>query len=116
MRNYLTSGGLLEEGRDFRDSQFLGQEQADRDFESMAPFRPQSAEEDEYFKRTMVSAGQDIDGTNLYYTPERSIYMKNKLEYQAQLGMAEEAFNKKIKEHRDLIKDLEENTDNLTHL
>jgi hypothetical protein len=27
-----------------------------------------------------------------------------------------EAFNKKIKEHRDLIKDLEENTDNLTQL
>ena len=62
MRNYLTSGGLLEEGRSFRDSQFVGQQKADSDFENMPPFRPKDAAEDEYFRRTMVSAGQDADG------------------------------------------------------
>jgi len=114
MRNYLTSGGLLEEGRDFRDSQFEGQQQADSDFESMLPFRPKDAAEDEYFRRTMVHIGQDDDGTNLYHTPERSIYMKNKLEYQAQLGAAEEAFNKKMNnpffKATDFVTDLVRNT------
>ena len=114
MRNYLTSGGLLEEGRDFRDSQFEGQQQADSDFESMLPFRPTDAAEDEYFRRTMVHIGQDDDGTNLYHTPERSIYMKNKLEYQAQLGAAEEAFNKKMNnpffKATDFVTDLVRNT------
>ena len=114
MRNYLTSGGLLEEGRSFRDSQFVGQQKADSDFENMAPFRPKNAAEDEYFRRTMVSAGQDADGTNLYYTPERSIYMKNKLEYQAQLGAAEDAFNKKMNnpffKATDFVTDLVRNT------
>lgn len=114
MRNYLTSGGLLEEGRSFRDSQFVGQQKADSDFENMAPFRPKDAAEDEYFRRTMVSAGQDADGTNLYHTPERSIYMKNKLEYQAQLGAAEDAFNKKMNnpffKATDFVTDLVRNT------
>lgn len=114
MRNYLTSGGLLEEGRAFRDSQFEGQQRTDSDFENMAPFRPKDAAEDEYFRRTMVSAGQDADGTNLYHTPERSIYMKNKLEYQAQLGAAEDAFNKKINnpffKATDFVTDLVRNT------
>ena len=114
MRNYLTSGGLLEEGRDFRDSQFEGQQQADSDFESMLPFRPKDSAEDEYFRRTMVHIGQDDDGTNLYHTPERSIYMKNKLEYQAQLGAAEEAFNKKMNnpffKATDFVTDLVRNT------
>ena len=114
MRNYLTSGGLLEEGRAFRDSQFEGQQQADSDFESMLPFRPKDSAEDEYFRRTMVHIGQDADGTNLYHTPERSIYMKNKLEYQAQLGAAEEAFNKKMNnpffKATDFVTDLVRNT------
>lgn len=114
MRNYLTSGGLLEEGRDFRDSQFEGQQQADSDSESMLPFRPKDSAEDEYFRRTMVHIGQDDDGTNLYHTPERSIYMKNKLEYQAQLGAAEEAFNKKMNnpffKATDFVTDLVRNT------
>jgi hypothetical protein len=114
MRNYLTSGGLLEEGRSFRDSQFVGQQKADSDFENMPPFRPKDAAEDEYFRRTMVSAGQDADGTNLYHTPERSIYMKNKLEYQAQLGAAEDAFNKKMNnpffKATDFVTDLVRNT------
>lgn len=114
MRNYLTSGGLLEEGRAFRDSQFEGQQRTDSDFESMPAFRPKDAAEDEYFRRTMVSAGKDADGTNLYHTPERSIYMKNKLEYQAQLGAAEDAFNKKINnpffKATDFVTDLVRNT------
>jgi hypothetical protein len=114
MRNYLTSGGLLEEGRAFRDSQFEGQQQADSDFESMPPMRPRNPAEDEYFRRTMVHVGQDADGTNLYHTPERSIYMKNKLEYQAQLGAAEDAYNKKMNnpffKATDFVTDLVRNT------
>ena len=79
MRNYLTSGGLLQEGDELGRLYAQGKMQRDAQIESVMPFVPQNQQELVMMQRTMIPAGQNEMGLPQFTTPEKAIYDQNKI-------------------------------------
>tara|TARA_B100000768_G_scaffold41788_1_gene40689 strand:- start:1896 stop:3290 length:1395 start_codon:yes stop_codon:yes gene_type:complete len=96
MRNYVTSGGLLQEGDDLGNLYAQGKMQRDAQLESVMPFVPQNQQELVMMQRTMIPAGQNEIGQPQFTTPEKAIYDQNKIQMQQLQGKAGEDFDRKV--------------------
>ena len=96
MRNYVTSGGLLQEGDDLGNLYAQGKMQRDAQLESVMPFVPQNQQELVMMQRTMIPAGQNEIGLPQFTTPEKAIYDRNKIKMQQLQGKAGEDFDRKV--------------------
>jgi len=96
MRNYVTSGGLLQEGDELGQLYSQGKMQRDALLESVMPFVPQNQQELVMMQRTMIPAGQNESGQPQFTTPEKAIYDQNKIQMQQLQGKAGEDFDRKV--------------------
>ena len=96
MRNYLTSGGLLQEGDELGRLYAQGKMQRDTQLESVMPFVPQNQQELVMMQRTMIPAGQNEMGQPQFTTPEKAIYDQNKIKMQQLQGKAQQDYERKV--------------------
>ena len=91
MRNYITSGGLLDDSDEHRSASLLRSQETNTAFESMLPFKPVDDKERRMMERTMIP---NPDGT--FTVPEREIYNQNKVRLQAAEAKATHDLEKKL--------------------
>ena len=96
MRNYVTSGGLLQDGDELGQLYSQGKLQRDAQLESVMPFVPQNQQELVMMQRTMIPAGQNEQGQPQFTSPEKAIYDQNKIQMQQLQGKAGEDFDRKV--------------------
>ena len=96
MRNYLTSGGLLEQVQQDFDDTHVGVEDRYKAQESVLPFKPTNAQELTLMQRTMIPAGVDANGIPMFRTHEQAMYQQNKQELIAKQQTAKEAVDRKL--------------------
>lgn len=96
MRNYLTSGGLLQEGDELGRLYAQGKMERDAQLESVMPFVPQNQQELVMMQRTMIPAGQNEMGQPQFTTPEKAIYDQNKIKMQQLQGKAQQDYERKV--------------------
>lgn len=114
MRNYLTSGGLLEQVQQDFDDTHVGVEDRYKAQESVLPFKPTNAQELTLMQRTMIPAGVDANGIPMFQTHEQAMYQQNKQELIAKQQTAKEAVERKLNnpffKATDFVTDLVRNT------
>tara|TARA_R110000737_G_scaffold19360_1_gene37432 strand:- start:1192 stop:2580 length:1389 start_codon:yes stop_codon:yes gene_type:complete len=96
MRNYVTSGGLLQDGDELGQLYSQGKLQRDAQLEMAMPFVPQNQQELVMMQRTMIPAGQNEQGQPQFTSPEKAIYDQNKIQMQQLQGKAGEDFDRKV--------------------
>jgi len=96
MKNYVTSGGLLQEGDEQGQLYSQGKMQRDALLESQMPFVPQNQQELVMMQRTMIPAGQNESGLPQFTTPEKAIYDRNKIKMQQLQGKAQQDYDRKV--------------------
>ena len=96
MRNYLTSGGLLQDGEELEGIFSRGKDQRDAEIAKFQPMVPQNQQELVMMQRTMIPAGNDANGNPMFNTPEKAIYQKNQQQLMELQGRATDEYQRKL--------------------
>lgn len=96
MRNYLTSGGLLQDGEELEGIFSRGKDQRDAEIAKFQPMVPQNQQELVMMQRTMIPAGNDANGNPMFNTPEKAIYQKNQQQLIELQGRATDEYQRKL--------------------
>lgn len=98
MRNYLTSGGLLQDGEELGRLYSENRNNIEQQMPNFLPMIPQNRQELVLMQRSMIPTGQIDPQTEMptFVTPEKFIYEKNTAKLNMLHGKANDEFKRKV--------------------